>query len=179
MAASNDLWQEAMATISEQDKHTIGLFRPERPTILEDILVDVEAKRQICMQNRWKFKRKDGDVVILRDVCEKLIKWVTKFKEVGDTAVQYDTAHAALPWAAVRLLLQVSINDIETFGAMAESLEMCAKSITQCKIIEALYLRETTLARDHLRNALVCLYAAILTLLSAALRYYGRSTLGW
>lgn len=33
--------------------------------------------------------------------------WVNKFKEVVDVAIQYDPVHAALPWAAVRFLLQV------------------------------------------------------------------------
>ena len=177
MAASKDLWQEALATLSDQDRRAVSISCSEKPAILEDILIAAESKRQTCMQKRWKFKRKNGDVIILRDVCEKLIKWVQKFKEVGDIAVQYDTAHAALPWAAVRLLLQLSINDVETFGSMAESLEMCSKSITRCSIIEALYLKETSLARDNLGGALVRLYAAILTLLSAALRYYGQSTL--
>lgn len=39
---------------------------------------------------------------------EKIIVWVDKFKEIGDNVVAYDPAHAALPWAGVRFLLQVS-----------------------------------------------------------------------
>ncbi len=38
---------------------------------------------------------------------EKIVVWVRKFKAVGDIAVQYDPAHASLPWAGVRLILQV------------------------------------------------------------------------
>ena len=30
-----------------------------------------------------------------------------KFKEIGDIAVQHDPVHASLPWADVRLLLEV------------------------------------------------------------------------
>jgi len=36
------------------------------------------------------------------------VEWVKKFRDVGDVVVQYDPTHAALPWAGVRLLLQVS-----------------------------------------------------------------------
>lgn len=59
------------------------------------------------MLNRWKYKKSNGEDVILRDLFEKMAKWVNKFKEFGDIAVQYDPAHAALPWACVRFLLQV------------------------------------------------------------------------
>jgi hypothetical protein len=59
------------------------------------------------MQKRWKYTKRNGEVVILRDVFEDIMKWVSKFKAVGDMAVQYGPAHAALPWAGVRLLLQL------------------------------------------------------------------------
>lgn len=62
------------------------------------------------MARRWKYHRKNGDKVILRDVLEKIVAWVDKFKQIGDTIVQYDPTHAALPWAAVRFFLQVSLS---------------------------------------------------------------------
>ena len=45
--------------------------------------------------------------MIIRDVFDKIVRWIDVFKQVGDIAVQYDPAHAALPWAAIRLVLQV------------------------------------------------------------------------
>jgi hypothetical protein len=38
---------------------------------------------------------------------EKFLNWMDRFKEIGDIVVQFDPVHAALPWAAVRLLLKV------------------------------------------------------------------------
>jgi hypothetical protein len=38
---------------------------------------------------------------------EKLLNWMDRFKEIGDIVVQFDPVHAALPWAAFRLLLKV------------------------------------------------------------------------
>jgi hypothetical protein len=35
------------------------------------------------------------------------IQWVEKFKQIGDIAVHSDQAHATLPWAGIRFLLQV------------------------------------------------------------------------
>jgi bifunctional pyridoxal-dependent enzyme with beta-cystathionase and maltose regulon repressor activities len=54
------------------------------------------------MEKRWQFKKRNGEVIILRDVFEKITGWVQKFKGVGDTIVQYDPVHAALSWASVR-----------------------------------------------------------------------------
>ena len=44
---------------------------------------------------------------MIRAMLAKVIDWIDKFREVGDLAIQYDPGHAALPWAAVRFLLQV------------------------------------------------------------------------
>ena len=44
---------------------------------------------------------------MLRDVAEKIVHWVNKFKEIGDVAVNFDPVHASLPWAGVRFLLEV------------------------------------------------------------------------
>lgn len=76
--------------------------------ILKDLLEAVEQKQLICLEKRWKYRKRNGEILILRDLLEKVVVWVNKFKEVGDVAVQYDSAHAALPWAAVRFLLQVN-----------------------------------------------------------------------
>ncbi len=37
-----------------------------------------------------------------------MLAWLDKFKQVGDVAVNFDPQHAALPWAGIRLLLEVS-----------------------------------------------------------------------
>ena len=71
------------------------------------MLEAVEKKKRLCLRKRWKYKKSNGEVIILRDLLEKVMVWVNKFKEVVDVAIQYDPVHAALPWAAVRFLLQV------------------------------------------------------------------------
>ena len=80
----------------------------DKLSILQDILEAVEEKKELCLQKRWKYRRANGEIVIFRDVLGKMVRWVSKFQEAGDNAVQYDPVHAALPWAAVRFLLRVS-----------------------------------------------------------------------
>lgn len=177
MAQAVDLWTKAVDSLSPEDRQAIDFSRIEKSAILSDVLHAAEQKKQICMQKRWKFTKRNGDIVIVRDVCEKLIKWVTKFKEVGDVAVQYDPAHASLPWAAVRFLLQTSVNDVQTFGAMAEGLELVSSQITQCALYEPLYLSRSSTVRSDLEAALLRLYTVILQYLARALRYYTKKTI--
>jgi hypothetical protein len=66
----------------------------------------VDEKKKACLKGRWTYKKGNKEIII-RDQLEKVVEWVNKFKEVGDTAIQYDPVHAALPWAGVRFFLQV------------------------------------------------------------------------
>ena len=136
----------------------------------------VEDKRQICLAKRWKFKNHKGQVIVARDVCEKITRWVQKFQNVGDIIVQYDPVHASLPWAAVRLLLQVVTNDVQKFGAIVEGVETVALVITRYTIVEHLYLTKSTKLRDELTDGITRLYAETLRFLSEACRYYSQST---
>lgn len=90
----------------------------------------------MCLRKRWKFKKSNGEVIILRDVAEKIVAWVEKFISVGDTIVQYNPAHAALPWAAVRFLLQATVGDVQLFGATCLSLETISRLIVRYRTFE-------------------------------------------
>lgn len=178
MPAKADLWDRAVESLSDEDRRAIDFSGTDnRLAILSDVLELTKQKRETCMQKRWKFTRKNGDVVIVRDVSEKLIKWVNKFKAVGDVATQYDAAHASLPWAAVRFFLQLSLNDVQTFGAMAEGLELVSSQITRCTLYEKLYLSKAAAATSVLELALLRLYTTILVYLAGARRYYLKGTL--
>lgn len=73
---------------------------------------------------------------------------------------------------------------MQTFGAIAEGLELISNLITRCAIMEELYLRTWTLttvkniAESQLKQAILKLYVAILKYLSNARRYYDRNTAG-
>lgn len=97
------------------------------------VLREVEGKKQLCFQKRWKFKKPNGDVVIVRDLLEKISHWIVRFKEVGGTAMQYNPVHAALPWAAFTFLLQLAVSEVQLFGAM----------VSDCKCYQAMRSRGT------------------------------------
>ena len=193
------MWEKAVEELGDDDKKQIDCSGLDKGTVVSDLLVVVEERKRLCADKLWKYKKRDGEVVVLRDQLEKVIKWVNKFKEIGDVAVQYDPYHAALPWAGVRFILQVShrnlsqfpalltvvvipdqmvVNDIETYGAMIEGLELVSNLITRYAMIEWLYLQEDSAGKEQLVEAVTRLYTAILVYLAKARRYYDRRTGG-
>ena len=102
------LWARAMGTLSEKDKNTLETRKTGPNLDIEELVEAVRAKRKTCLENQWGFEFR-GQSVDLRYQADKIISWLAKFKEVGDIAIQQDPSHAALPWAGIRFLLQVSL----------------------------------------------------------------------
>ncbi|KAL3471968.1 hypothetical protein BJX99DRAFT_262791 [Aspergillus californicus] len=83
------------------------------------------------------------------------------------------------PWAGVRMILQIAINDTNLFGAMIQGVDAIAKMITRYAVFETIYLgvrSAPTAADEQLRSSLTRLYAAVLTFLGKALHYYNQNT---
>lgn len=91
--------------------------------------------------------------------------------------MNYDPGHAALPWAAVRLLLQVMVNDTTRAAGFIEGLEQVAFYIYDSSIRENLYV-VTEPSEDFidLKNHILALYAAILRFLLAARQFFEASS---
>lgn len=105
---SQNLWQKALENLDDDLKASLDFKKSTKHDILTAVRNTAEEKKQMCVKKRWKFKKSNGEEVILRDLVEKIIVCLEKIKAVGDVAVQYDPGHASLPWAGVRFLLRVS-----------------------------------------------------------------------
>lgn len=92
-----------METLPDKDKEALPLKEVINP---DKILA--ETHEQINHSRAKRVKLPTGETFLVRDVLENIARWVKKFVEVGDVAAQYDPGHAALPWAALRFILQVS-----------------------------------------------------------------------
>lgn len=68
--------------------------------MLDWLIEMAKEQRGICIQKQLKLTW-DGKIVILRDVVDKVLTSIERFKEVGDIT------HAVLPWVGFRLLFQV------------------------------------------------------------------------
>lgn len=102
---SDDLWKPAVARVSGEQKACLDFERLDKLGIVAELLQLTDDAKQRCVGKVWRLRRGSGETVILRDVLGKVARWIYRFKDIGDVAVQYDPAHAALPWAGVRFLL--------------------------------------------------------------------------
>jgi hypothetical protein len=194
-----DLWLAALEKLSKGEQQLIRKMQPTQPTQrplserMEELAGMVREKRSECEEKSYKFRFKEREI-ILRDVAERIVFWLNKFKEVGDVAVNLDPVHAALPWAGIRLLLQVLISlprprivlkpskaavaGHEQMGALLISVERVTCLTNRCAVYESLY-RSVIIPKEALDNfhaALIELYAAILRLIALNCRLFDRNT---
>ena len=106
---SEDLWEKAAQTLSNEDRQSIILWEPDRGKILDDIVKLVQDKEQSCIGQAWKYTRNDGMVVEAGSSLGRLLATVHKFKELGNDTSQFNPSHFSLPWAGVRSILQVCL----------------------------------------------------------------------
>jgi ankyrin repeat protein len=172
-AQANDLWKKAVDSL---DPQVIAGLDPAK-TGMRDIVTAVfrvaHTKRDESVKKRWRISRRGKQDIIVRDVMEKIIFWIDRFKDVGDNAVQYDPAHAALPWAAVRFILQSVINYTEVEREILEGIELVTRLLASFREVEKIYLGAGVLV--ELQDALVYAYATILQTLAEAVRYLSQS----
>ncbi|KAE8444754.1 hypothetical protein EG329_014314 [Mollisiaceae sp. DMI_Dod_QoI] len=169
-----ELWSEALAKLSAEEQKAIqGLqsasgtrlsLSENRTNELLDLAKSVQKK---CEENSSKFEFR-GKELIVRDIAGKIIFWLSKFKEVGDIAVNVDPVHAGLPWAGVRFLLQVAISEHEQMEILVVAAEKLSYLINRGAIYQRLY-RPGTIPADvvsNLYDTMVKMYVTVLRTLA-------------
>lgn len=177
--SGKDLWASALNTLTESDRQQLGSHDgQDELSILTDLQELTKRAKEQCIKKRWRFQKpgRNGETVVLRDIFTKMVVWIDAFKQIGDTVVQYDPGHAALPWAGVRFILQIAVGDIVKFGFVVEGAESIARMIARYAVFEKIYLRSTSKASTELENALVQLYSTVLMFQSKAKHFFDQSS---
>ena len=166
------LWETAVA--KTQKRMPAELSNLEAPDILSTVCYEAEARKEDSKAKQWKVKMpgKDGHEVVLRDVYGSIVSCATKFRDVGDLAIQADPGHAALPWAVIRLCLTAAINEHEMYGVMMQGIEMVSGLVTHYIVIERIFSNEDSDHANAVKNSLLALYTAIMDFLLEALKYF-------
>lgn len=199
-ASGRDLWGLALEKLSKDDKDALSQIPlSSKLDVLQHLHSAAIKKRTECEDRRWKFEL-NGRQIILRDVAEKIIVWVDKFKQIGDVAVNFDPVHASLPWAGIRFLLevglmialiprlrlmvkQITVAESQQMGALLTGVEKITPLIGRCQIYEALYLKTEQCEQEdwksvvkNLTSALTSLYAVMLRFLASAIGAYNQGS---
>ena len=173
-ATLRSLWNIALSNLPEEQQAvlTSGLVLPLR---FDDLKATIQTAREHAA-SKWKATTRHGEIDF-QAKFSKIISWAQKFIEVGDVAVNFDPGHAALPWAAVRLLLQVMVNSTTRAAKFIEGLEQVAFYIYDSAIRENLYaVTEPSEDFNNLKDHILALYAAILRFLLAARQFFEASS---
>ena len=109
-----DFQTRVFLLLSSKDRDTIKQHSVTKTTdvdaLVQQALAATRQKQTTCQANRWTFTFR-GHPIILREKADNIVKWLDRFKQVGDVASNGDPVHVGLPWAGIRLLLEVSIID--------------------------------------------------------------------
>ena len=107
---SHNLLNDALEQLSHRDRATLqDHILPNSSEVnlaLEQALAAAQEKQRHCLEKRWRVTFA-GREFILKEEADKVICWLNRVKQVGDVVVNVDPMHAGLPWAGIRLLLEV------------------------------------------------------------------------
>ncbi|KAJ4303449.1 hypothetical protein N0V90_002344 [Kalmusia sp. IMI 367209] len=175
---STDRWYKALNLLDSDFRKTLTSTATPKRDIVSQVLQEAEARRKECIRKQWRFRGANGKTVSLREILEKITGFVSRYKDVVTVAVQYDPVHAALPWAAVRFLLNITVGDVQVWGSLLADLETISQLMFRCAVYEDIYLRDRTKIATALEDILIKLYAEMLVVLAKSIKYFRKTTAG-
>lgn len=69
---TRDLWAIAVGEVGDDDKAQLDVYRTKKIAVLDDVLSLVRAKQRTCLEKRWKFKKDSGELLVVRDLLDKI-----------------------------------------------------------------------------------------------------------
>ena len=101
---------DALEKLDKQEQGTVRALLPSKTFKIDDALHEAYNKAKELQaesaSNRWSWTYR-GRQVYVQDQADKLVRFIDKFKTVGDAAASIDPIHAGLPWVGVRSILEV------------------------------------------------------------------------
>lgn len=158
------------AKLDSKIRTSLANAKGDNGLVVDDVLKAAIAQQRALAAKRWKATI-GGKQVILRDVLAKIIRWIDHFKAVGDIAVQSNSGAASIPWAAVRFILQVAINEKQYLEATIEGIEVVTHTIATYAAMEDLYMDSDFQLHVQIRSKVVGLYIHILSFLGESIDY--------
>lgn len=110
VALGRELLDRALRLLPQQERKTIEnyilLTTDDIDSALQKAFNATQEKQNLCQNKRWTFTFGEHTVILAQE-ADKVLLWLDRFKSVGDIAVNANPIHAGLPWAGIRLLLEV------------------------------------------------------------------------
>jgi hypothetical protein len=99
-------YEIAITKLNENERSQVDSDRLSSCTV-HSVLKEADKARAERDESKWRYTKKDGEVVVLRDRFDKIIEGFTKYADCISTAIQHQPEVTSLVWAAARFLIQV------------------------------------------------------------------------
>ncbi|PVF93058.1 hypothetical protein CPB86DRAFT_819102 [Serendipita vermifera] len=140
-------------------------------------------------ENKWRYTKKNGEVVILREKFDKIVEGFTKYAGfIGSTTQHQQPDATSLVWAAARSLIEIYLNHKESVELIEGALKTIAGSMANCEFYTSIFKDTLNKQFDHsetsdawekqLERALPEFYAAILVFSIKVKGYFVPSAIG-
>ncbi|KAK4081566.1 uncharacterized protein Triagg1_2307 [Trichoderma aggressivum f. europaeum] len=172
------LWDRVLLKVKEsKDRDAIYLIDEIEKHVPQDgssnarpiVMTDLVSSVMEVMEQQFKDKHGHNSTSAY---VEKTISMLNQFISVGDVAVSYDPVHAALPWAAVRVVLVGITSNHQLNMQILGGLASVTSLLLQCNMYQRLYLTSSSVtdgikeALEALEESLVDSYANSLSFVS-------------
>ncbi|PVF93060.1 hypothetical protein CPB86DRAFT_790504 [Serendipita vermifera] len=140
-------------------------------------------------ENRWRYTKKNGEVVILREKFDRVVEGFAKYAGFIGTTTQHQQPDATnLVWAAARSLIEIYLNHKESVELIEGALKTIAVSMANCEFYASIFkdtldkrfddLETSDAWEKQLEQALPEFYAAILVFSIKVKGYFMSSAIG-
>lgn len=117
-STAKSLWEQAVEKLTSEDRNAFDFDNPDKRNTLLEVVGAVELKKEESINKQWKFRKLNGEEVVLRSIIDGLLTCLNKYAIIGDVAIQHSPGGGvALAWGGFRFLLQVGIRStVWNFG---------------------------------------------------------------
>lgn len=158
-------------------RNTFGQTSSDVSDALGVALIAAEQKKQICVSRRWTLAV-GSTTISSKEKVDRVIAFLDKYKTLGSTVASADPIHAGLPWAGVSLLLQVAVSEKHQMDALMNGVALALSMKNILDVYLQFYQKQPPgMPAKTLENALLELYATILSFLADAIRLTDKSHL--
>jgi hypothetical protein len=99
-------YEIAITKLNENEKSQVDSDKLSSCTV-QSALEEADKARAERDESKWRYTKKDGEVIVLRDSFDRIIEGFTKYADCISIAIQHQPEVTSLVWAAARFLIQV------------------------------------------------------------------------
>ncbi|KAF2397937.1 hypothetical protein EJ06DRAFT_498328 [Trichodelitschia bisporula] len=173
------LWDTALEKLEYKEQAAIKNHSAaaDDPSAFQDMVEAVKRKKEEYKKKTWPVKIGKYRFE-LHEVATSIVKWLDRFKAVGDIVSNANPLHFGPAWAGFRLVLEVALSEQKVMAALCEGVLAVLNMMTRLRLYKKhLQALQESDERTALAGSFTQLYAHVLSFLAKAALCYEQSAL--